>query len=482
MTEDRKEEGLVLVLSVRANMALPSLGDRQILGLIRRDAERRQIEAIAARLRIKAASPEQEVLSLSGGNQQKVVIGKWLLSRPRVLLCDEPTRGVDIGAKMEIYRRLRELANEGLGIVMVSSELPEILGVCDRLLVMRSGKITAELTHGEATEEKVMAAAIGGKDARTEGARGLRRPRILGARTDLIVYVTLVLLFLAGVVSSPSFLDPYNLTSNLRAAAALGIVGIGQAMVMISGGVDLSVSSTITLTTIISAGVMAGRDSMILPAVLACLGVGLAMGCLNGLAVVKLRIPPFIATLGVLSIGRGIVLLITHGPIGAIAPGFRLLSRGSIGPLPSALLIILIVFTAAVLVMNRTTWGRYLFAMGGNREVSRLAGIRVSRIEFSSYLVSALCAALAGLYLSSRMGVGDPSVGPGFDLDSIIAVLIGGIPFGGGRGNILGVIAGVLVITVLGSLLNMWNLETWYHQIARAAILLAAISIIKQKE
>ena len=372
LTEDRKEEGLVLVLSVRANMALPSLGDRQILGLIRRDAERRQIEAIAARLRIKAASPEQEVLSLSGGNQQKVVIGKWLLSRPRVLLCDEPTRGVDIGAKMEIYRRLRELANEGLGIVMVSSELPEILGVCDRLLVMRSGKITAELTHGEATEEKVMAAAIGGKDARTEGARGLRRPRILGARTDLIVYVTLVLLFLAGVVSSPSFLDPYNLTSNLRAAAALGIVGIGQAMVMISGGVDLSVSSTITLTTIISAGVMAGRDSMILPAVLACLGVGLAMGCLNGLAVVKLRIPPFIATLGVLSIGRGIVLLITHGPIGAIAPGFRLLSRGSIGPLPSALLIILIVFTAAVLVMNRTTWGRYLFAMGGNREVSRL--------------------------------------------------------------------------------------------------------------
>ena len=154
------------------------------------------MEAIAARLRIKAASPEQEVLSLSGGNQQKVVIGKWLLSRPRVLLCDEPTRGVDIGAKMEIYRRLRELANEGLGIVMVSSELPEILGVCDRLLVMRSGKITAELTHGEATEEKVMAAAIGGKDARTEGARGLRRPRILGARTDLIVYVTLVLLFL----------------------------------------------------------------------------------------------------------------------------------------------------------------------------------------------------------------------------------------------------------------------------------------------
>ena len=159
------------------------------------------------------------------------------------------------------------------------------------------------------------------------------------------------------------------------------------------------------------------------------------MGCLNGLAVVRLRIPPFIATLGVLSIGRGIVLLITHGPVGAIAPGFRLLSRGSIGPVPSALIIILVVFGAAAVVMNRTRWGRYLFAMGGSREVSRLAGIRVSRIEFSSYLVSGLCAAFAGLYLSSRMGVGDPSVGPGFDLDSIIAVLVGGIPFGGRAGQ-----------------------------------------------
>jgi ribose/xylose/arabinose/galactoside ABC-type transport system permease subunit len=328
-----------------------------------------------------------------------------------------------------------------------------------------------------------MAAAIGsGGPARSEAAPWKRPSLFHGARTDLIVYVTLFSLFIAGMASSPAFLDAYNLTSILRAAAALGIVTMGQAMVMMSGGVDLSVSSTITLTTILSASIMSGRNGMILPAILACLAVGLIMGCLNGLAVVKLKIAPFIATLGVLSIGRGIVLLITHGPIGAIAPAFKLFSRGSIGPVPSALLILLVVFTAAALVMNRTKYGRYLFALGGSREVSRLAGIKVSRIVFSSYLVSGVCAAAAGLYLSSRMGVGDPSVGPGFDLDSIIAVLIGGIPFGGGRGKILGVIAGVLLVTVLGSLLNMWNLETWYHQIARAVILLAAISIIRQKD
>jgi ABC-type sugar transport system ATPase subunit/ribose/xylose/arabinose/galactoside ABC-type transport system permease subunit len=483
LTEDRKDEGLILGLSVRKNMALPSLRDRQVLGFIHSESERREAEAMVGTMQIKSSTIEEDVVSLSGGNQQKVVIGKWLLSRPRVLICDEPTRGVDIGAKLEIYRHLRELARQGLGIIMVSSELPEVLGMSDRVLVMRKGKISAEFEAGEATEEKVMTAALGGsKAARPQASPRRSAFTRLIARTDLVVFFALIALLLAGIFSGPAFLDGYNLTSNIRAAAALGIVAMGQAMVMMSGGVDLSVSSTITLTTIISASVMAGRNSMIAPAVFACLGLGLVMGCLNGLAVVKLRIAPFIATLGVLSIGRGTVLLITHGPLGAIGPAFRLLSRGSVGPVPTALIVGVAVFAVAALVMNRTRFGRHLFAVGGSREVARLAGIKVSRILFTSYLVSGICAAAAGLYLSSRTGVGDPSVGPGFDLDSIIAVLIGGIPFGGGRGNILGVIAGVLLITVLGSLVNMWNLETWYHQIARAIILLAAISIIRQKD
>jgi ABC-type sugar transport system ATPase subunit/ribose/xylose/arabinose/galactoside ABC-type transport system permease subunit len=483
LTEDRKEEGLILDLSVRKNMVLPSLNNRQTLGFIHRDSERGVTSAMVDKLQIKTPSLDKEVFYLSGGNQQKVVIGKWLLSEPRILICDEPTRGVDVGAKMEIYRHLRSLAEQGLGIVMISSELPEILGMCDRVLVMRKGEISAEFPTTEATEEKVMAAALGGR--RAEQQRKAPRKSLairFDLRSDMVVYVTLVALFLSGVFSSASFLNAYNLTSIIRHAAALGIVTMGQGMVMIAGGVDLSVSATITLTTILSAGLMAGRNEMILPAVLACLAVGLIMGCINGFAVVKLKVTPFIATLGVMSIGRGVVLLITHGPIGAIGPVFRLVSRGSLGPIPSALIISILVFGLAALVMNHSRYGRYLFSLGGSREVSRLAGIKVPWIEFSSYLASGLCAALAGLYLTSRMSVGDPSVGPGFELDSIVAVLIGGIPFGGGRGNILGVIAGVLLIAVLGNLLNLWNLQTWYHQIARAVILLTAISIIKQKD
>ncbi len=221
---------------------------------------------------------------------------------------------------------------------------------------------------------------------------------------------------------------------------------------------------------------------MILPAAAGALLVALVVGTLNGIAVVWLRVAPFIATLSVMSITRGVVLLITHGTIGSIGKGFRSLSRGSVGPLPSALFIIVGVFVLAWAVMNRTRYGRHLFALGGNREVARLAGVRVRTLEFSSYLVSGGCAALAGLYLTSRMGAGDPSVGPGFELNSIIAVLIGGIPFGGGRGNVVGVIAGVLLLAVLGNLLNLWNLSSWYHQIARALVLLVAIALFKKED
>jgi ribose transport system ATP-binding protein len=495
LTEDRKTEGLIMGLSVRENMALPSLDKRVRLGFVNHRKERREIRDSCLKLKIKTPSIENDVYYLSGGNQQKAVIGKWLLAAPLVLICDEPTRGVDVGAKMEIYSHLRELADQGLSIILVSSELPEIIGMSDRILVMRAGRIACELEAAGATEEKILAAGLsepadeefqaGRQPGDTETHEPLRiklnalRKRII--QTDLVVLLTLLCLIGIGVFTSESFLNNYNLTSIMRHAAALGIVSMGQAVVMINGGLDISVGSLVSLTTVVAALLMSGSDAMIPAAVMVCLGAGLIIGCINGLAVVKLNIVPFIATLGMMSVVHGVVLLVAKGPVGAVGKAFRLISRGSVGPFPSALIIVIFVFVVALLVMNKTVYGRHLSAIGASPEVSRLAGIRVSWVTFSSYLVSALCAVLAGLYLTSRMGMGDPLVGRGFEVDSIIAVLIGGIPFGGGRGNIVGVIAGVLLLAVLGNLLNMWNLHSWYHQIVKAAILLVAISIYKRE-
>jgi ABC-type sugar transport system ATPase subunit/ribose/xylose/arabinose/galactoside ABC-type transport system permease subunit len=495
LTEDRKAEGLIMGLTLRENIALPSLTKRAHWGIIQHKVERREILSICQKLKIKTPSIENDVFYLSGGNQQKAVIGKWLLSDPRILICDEPTRGVDLGAKKEIYAHLRELADQGLAIILVSSELPEIIGMSDRILVMRDGKVACQFEAAGATEEIILTAGLsesaipesettvtGQSEIDESPLTKLVRIRKHMIQADLVVFLTLLCLVGVGIFTSETFLNKINLTSIMRDAAALGIVSMGQAVVMLGGGLDISVGSIVSLTTVLAALLMNGSDAMIPIAVMACLGAGMIVGLLNGLAVARLNIVPFIATLGMMSVVHGIVLLVTRGPVGSVGNVFRHISRGSIGPFPSALFIICFVFGTAVLVMNKTIYGRHLSATGANCEVARLAGIRISGVTISSYMVSALCAVFAGLYLTSRMGMGDPLVGRGFEVDSIIAVLIGGVPFGGGRGNILGVVAGVILLAVLGNLLNMWNLHSWYHQIVKAAILLVAISIFKQEK
>ena len=162
LSEDRKGSGLVLIQSVKDNMALASLYERCKNGLIDADEELAAVEKMSESLRVKTPSLEQRVENLSGGNQQKVALGKWLLTNPRVLILDEPTRGIDVGAKYEIYVIMQQLAEMGISIVMISSELPEILGVSDRILVMCEGKIAGELSRDEATQEKIMMYATGG--------------------------------------------------------------------------------------------------------------------------------------------------------------------------------------------------------------------------------------------------------------------------------------------------------------------------------
>jgi ribose transport system ATP-binding protein len=158
--EDRKAEGLVLSMSVGENVSLPSLERTTWFGILRSAPERRLVQSFIDRLRVKTSSLNQPVVNLSGGNQQKVVVSKWLAVEPKVLLLDEPTRGIDIGAKREIYSLIHELAGAGLGIVLVSSELPEILALADRILVMAEGRMTAEFSRDEATEENVLRAAL----------------------------------------------------------------------------------------------------------------------------------------------------------------------------------------------------------------------------------------------------------------------------------------------------------------------------------
>ncbi len=509
--EDRMAEGLMLNLTVRQNVALASLERRQRFGFIQKALESKIISKLVSDLNIHTPSLEQQVAYLSGGNQQKVALAKWLATDAQVIIFDEPTRGIDVGTKVELYGLMRRLADMGKAILMISSELIEIIGLSDRILVMSEGRIVGELSPEEATEENILTMAYGlGSSTSaaispppaaampavrpTRVLEPLRSvltglPRVQSAIESVIasgnlpvlaVYMILAALIVAGTVLSPTFSRPINLENIMRQATALAIVSVGQTLLMIAGGVDLSVSAVITLVVLAGASIMQGQDTMIVPALAAGLAVGLVMGLVNAFTVIRLRVQPFIATLGTMTVGRGIALAYTKIPVGRIAPSYLFLSQGKILIIPVALFILVITLALAMFLLRRTRLGTYFYAIGGNAEVARTAGISVNRTRLTSYLICGLAAAASGLYLLSRMGVGDPTVGPGYEFDSLTATIVGGTTFAGGRGGVVGTMGGVLMIAVLSNLLNLLNVSTWYQQIAKGLIIIVAVSVYRQ--
>lgn len=498
--EDRKSQGLILTHSLRENVSLPNLKTLEKLGMINMAAEKTMAAHSIQQLDIATPGIEQQVAYLSGGNQQKVVLAKWMNAGPDILIFDEPTRGIDVGAKSEIHHLIRELADAGKAVLMISSELPEILNLSDRILVMSGGQVAGELPAGEATEESILALAYqnvakrrdlpangNGAEPATAPAPAAKlwqrlSPQVL--HQDLgnsVVFAILFLLIIAGALGSDRFLSAPNFNNLLRQMVIPMLLGIGQTLVILSGGIDLSVSSTVTLSNVFAAGLMLGMDQRLLPVALFCLALGLFIGAINAFVIIKLGVVPIIATLGTMVIGQGVALIYTREPIGHIPRALYALSAGRAGPVPSSTLWMLAIIILAFILLYRTSFGRHLYAVGGDSEIARLSGIATNRVRTICYLISGLLAAATGLYLTSRMGSGDPTVGPGLELDSIAAVLLGGTLLGGGRGGLVGTIAGVLVLVLVGNVFNQLDLRVWHQQFAKGLIIILAVAIYRQR-
>jgi ABC-type sugar transport system ATPase subunit/ribose/xylose/arabinose/galactoside ABC-type transport system permease subunit len=479
--EDRQGEGLVLRQPLRTNVSLPNLAAYQRLGFVHRMRERAAAAAAVDHLRIRTPSVESQVLYLSGGNQQKVVVAKWLAREPNLILLDEPTRGIDVGAKRELYAIMRDLARRGKALLVVSSELPELIGVSDRIITLWEGRITGIVDAATATEEGILTLATGGGQREELSRVRPRAPARWDPRWAVVgVYAVLLAVLLSAGMMSPTFRTPANLETVLRQAVPLGLVSVGQTICIISGGIDLSVSSVITVTALMGAVLMNGRSEMIVPAAAAVLSVGVLVGLVNSALVVVVRLPAFIATLGTMSILRGVALGYTKVPVGLTAPEVRWLVDGRVLGVPVPVLILLGVCAAGTGALRATAFGRHLYAVGGNVDLARLSGIATGRVRTASFLISSLAAALAGFYLVSRMGVGDVQIGPGFEFDSITAAVVGGTSLAGGRGSIVGTLAGVLIIIVLNNFMNQLNVNWWYQQVVKGIIILLAVSIYRQ--
>ncbi len=290
-------------------------------------------------------------------------------------------------------------------------------------------------------------------------------------------YLIVVATFIISGSYDPDIFRLTNVITIFQHMVGLGLVSIGQTFCILSGSFDLSVGSIISLTTLLFSGTVYGRSEMILPALLLVLGVGLSVGLINGLVIAKVRINPFITTLAMLLMGQGAALMYYYGPYGDITPGIKYLGYGTIGSIPISIFFFAAFFLAALIVLTKTRFGLHVYALGGDIQSARLSGVSTIRVRIATHVICSFMATVTGIYLSSRLGTGDPYVGIDIELESIAAVCIAGTSLFGGRGTLWGTLGGVLLLTMLANAFNHLNVETTIQLIARGLIIIVAVAV-----
>ena len=275
-------------------------------------------------------------------------------------------------------------------------------------------------------------------------------------------------------VLTPVFLSVNNIINVIRQVSINGILAAGMTMVIISGGIDLSVGSVAAICGAIVAGTQLKLG--LAPAMLLSVATGALLGLINGLVITNGKVAPFVATLGMTTVARGLTLIYTGGrPIYNLTDAFRVLGAGYVGPIPVPVLILALVIAVVHFVMSSTVFGREVYALGGNEEAARYSGINVERRRMLVYISMGLLSAVTGIVLTSRLGSADPTAGVGFETDAIAAVVIGGTSMSGGEGSVIGSLIGALIIGVMNNGLNLLNVSPYYQQIFKGLIVVLAV-------
>lgn len=295
------------------------------------------------------------------------------------------------------------------------------------------------------------------------------------------VYALVIVMVLVGVFFTERFVSERNQFNLLRQMAFLGVVALGQMLVVLTGGIDLSVGSLVRVSVLVSAILMNGETANTLPAILITLLIGAGIGLVHALLINRLNISPFIVTLASYVILRGVALTISTSPIGKASREALTFYDQKIGPFSVLFVLFVILVIALIFVLRRTIFGRYVYAVGGNQEVARLSGIPVQRVRYGVYMLCSLLASVCGLMWLSRMGVGDPVIADGLELTTITAVIIGGTSLFGGRGSVLGTVGGVLVLAILANLMVLLNVQQQYQGLIEGVVIVASIALYNQE-
>lgn len=480
---DRLGEAMFGKMSVRENVVAASMNTVMPTGLVNRPREYRYTSEAIAGLAVKTPTLETPVSSLSGGSQQKVLLARARIGNSRVVLVEEPTQGVDAGARVEIYAFLREMADSGVAVVVLSTDAVEIEGLCDRVVVFSRGKVQALLTGDQVTERSVTGAAVmstGHSDvvghAPTKKPRS-RLPFGLGNELNagLLLVLTAILAIATTTVDS-AFLSPLNTSQLLAASSVLVLAGLAQLLVVMTGGIDLSLGSVVALSGVVVSFFGQAGPAYFALGVLLALGSGLLVGLVNGVLVTRLGLPPVIATLVTSIAVVGTAQVMRPYPDGSSTPEIMTAIGTAIAGIPVVLMVAVGLAVAGWYVLSRTALGRSFRAAGSDPVKANRMGVSVPTMRLLAATAAGVLAALAGLALYSRTGIGDANTGQALTLTSVTAIVIAGASIFGGSGSALAVAAaGILLQTITNSIAFLSLGLAWQFWLQGIFVLAAAI-------
>jgi ribose transport system ATP-binding protein len=469
--DDRHEEGVFLNLTLRENYSLGFLEAISQSGVIDRDKETECAKEITEKLRVRTASIESRLFELSGGNQQKALFGREISARPTVLLVDEPTKGVDIGARSEIYQRLRAVADHGVAVVVASSDGIELEGLCDRVLIFARGRIVNELKGAEVTDAAITEANLTATVSRASkprvafGNRGLYE-FLASDHFPALVLAILTVIILGGTQAlNGYFLSAFSIKSMLTFFSILAFLSSAQLATVLVGAIDLSIGPLAGLCVVLASFVapdgaegFALAGGMILIIVFAA-----GFGLLQGLLITALRLPAIVVTIATFIGLQGISLLLRPVAAGVISDTISDAAQFPIWFLPAGLVLALAMIGGAEWVLFRTSFGRSFRAVGS----SPLAGLRLGldsrALTVLAFGISGLLTGIGGLMLSGQVGMGSPSVGTDYTLMSITVVVLAGAKVGGGRGSFISLLFGAALVQATSSASSYINANSSVH-------------------
>lgn len=290
------------------------------------------------------------------------------------------------------------------------------------------------------------------------------------------IWLVLLILFVGFAAANDKFLSSNNLFTIARQVSMFGIAAVGMTFVILIGGIDLAAGSVITVVNVVCAYLMVKMNFSMIAAVIASLALATAIGMLNGAMVSKIGMPAIIATFATQIIFEGAAYILSGGtPIYGFDARFKVIGQGYVGPVPVPVIIMAVCFGLGAFILNKTYFGRYFYAVGGNEEASRLSGIKVQNIKFLIYALSGLFAGIAGIVMLSRTNSAQPTAGKGFEFDVITCVVLGGVSVSGGSGNISNVVAGTLIIGILTNGMVLMNVSSYMQMVVKGLVLILAV-------